>query len=213
VEYKLFEPGFYHTDICDWGMSLVMCQHSGANAQVLVDLGHHAHGVNIEFIVASLLDEGMLGGFHFNNRKSADDDLTVGSINPFEVFLIFVEIVAAERSGLIKRPIAYMIDQSHIVKQKIEAMIQSVMNIQAAYARALLVDWKALAHARSRNDAVDAERVIQDAYMTDVRPLLEKIRTDMGLEPDPILAFRNSGYLAKIVEERKGELKGAASWG
>jgi len=213
VEYKLFEPGFYHTDICDWGMSLVMCQHSGANAQVLVDLGHHAHGVNIEFIVASLLDEGMLGGFHFNNRKSADDDLTVGSINPFEVFLIFVEIVAAERAGLITRPIAYMIDQSHIIKQKIEAMIQSVMNVQTAYARALLVDWKALAQARSRNDAVDAERVIQDAYMTDVRPLLEKIRTDMGLEPDPILAFRNSGYLAKIVEERQGELKGAASWG
>jgi L-rhamnose isomerase/sugar isomerase len=192
---------------------MLLCKHCGPNAQVLVDLGHHAQGVNIEFIVASLLDEGMLGGFHFNNRKSADDDLTVGSINPYEVFLIFAEIVAGERAGLIKRPIAYMIDQSHIIKQKVEAMIQSVMNIQTAYARALLIDWRALATARERNDAVDCERVLQNAYLTDVRPLLAKLRTDLGLHPDPIVAFRESGYLNQIVEERAGEVKGAASWG
>jgi len=213
VEYKLFEPGFYHTDICDWGMATLMCQHAGPDAQVLVDLGHHAHGVNIEFIVTSLLDEGMLGGFHFNNRKNADDDLTVGSINPYEVFLIFAEIIAAERAGIVKRPIAYMIDQSHIIKQKIEAMIQSVMNIQTAYARALLLNWDALADARTRNDAVDAERVLQEAYLTDVRPLLEKVRADMGLGPDPIIAHRESGYSARVAKERVGELKGAASWG
>jgi len=213
VEYKLFEPGFYHTDIPDWGMAMVMCRHAGANAQVLVDLGHHAHGVNIEHIVTSLLDEGMLGGFHFNNRKSADDDLTVGSINPYEVFLIFAEIISAEREGLVKRPIAYMIDQSHITKQKIEAMIQSIMNIQVAYARALLIDREALADARSRNDAVEAERVLQDAYLADVRPLLGKVRTDMGLAPDPILAHRESGYGERVAKERVGELAGAASWG
>ena len=213
LEYKLFEPGFYHTDIADWGMSMVMCKHAGPNAQVLVDLGHHAQGVNIEHIVTSLIDENMLGGFHFNNRKSADDDLTVGSINPYEVFLIFSEIIAGENAGLVERPIAYMIDQSHAIKQKIEAMIQSVMNIQTAYARAQLIDWKALADAQSRDDAVDAERVLQDAYETDVRPLLGKIREDQGLNPDPIIAHRESGYSAKVAEERVGELEGGASWG
>jgi L-rhamnose isomerase / sugar isomerase len=213
VEYKLFEPAFYHTDISDWGMSMLMCSHAGPNAQVLVDLGHHAQGVNIEHIVTSLIDEGMLGGFHFNNRKSADDDLTVGSINPYEVFLIFSEIIAGENIGLVERPIAYMIDQSHAIKQKLEAMIQSIMNIQTAYARALLIDWKTLADARSRNDAVDCERILQDAYETDVRPLLGKVREDLGLNPDPIVAHRESGYSAKIAEERVGELKGAASWG
>jgi len=213
VEYKLFEPGFYHTDICDWGMAALMCQHAGNNAQVLVDLGHHAHGVNIEFIVTSLLDEGLMGGFHFNNRKSADDDLTVGSINPYEVFLIFVEILAAERAGIVKRPVAYMIDQSHIIKQKIEAMIQSVMNIQTAYARALLLDWDKLADARRRNDAVEAERALQEAYLTDVRPLLGKVRQDKGLQPDPIIAHRESGYSERVAKERIGELKGAATWG
>lgn len=213
VEYKLFEPGFYHTDICDWGMAALMCQHAGKNAQVLVDLGHHAHGVNIEFVVTSLLDEGLLGGFHFNNRKNADDDLTVGSINPYEVFLIFVEILAAERAGIVKRPIAYMIDQSHIIKQKIEAMIQSVMNIQTAYARALLIDRGRLAEVRKRNDAVDAERVLQEAYLTDVRPLLAKVRVAKGLHPDPIIAHRESGYSERVAKERVGELKGGAGWG
>ena len=213
VEYKLFEPSFYHTDIQDWGMSMLISKHAGPNAQVLVDLGHHAQGVNIEHIVTTLLDENMLGGFHFNNRKSADDDLTVGSINPYEVFLIFAEIIAGENAGIVERPIAYMIDQSHVIKQKHEAMIQSVMSIQTAYAHAQLIDWDALADARSRNSAVDAERVLQDAYLTDVRPLLAKVRTDQGLHPDPIEAHRASGYSEKVAEERVGELEGAASWG
>ncbi len=214
VEYKLFEPGFYHTDIQDWGMSLLMSRSAGENAQVLVDTGHHAQGVNVEHIVATLMDEGMLGGFHFNNRKSADDDLTVGSINPYEIFLIFVEILAGERDGLqAKTPIAYMIDQSHIVKKKIEAMIQSVMNIQTLYAKALLVDVGALEDARKRNDAVDAERVLQKAYLTDVTPLLEKVRSDNGVPIDPIEGHRKSGYYEKIAAERVGELKGAGSWG
>ncbi len=214
IEYKLFEPGFYHTDIQDWGMSLLMSRSAGENAQVLVDTGHHAQGVNVEHIVATLMDEGMLGGFHFNNRKSADDDLTVGSINPYEIFLIFVEILAGERDGLqAKTPIAYMIDQSHIVKKKIEAMIQSVMNIQTLYAKALLVDVEALEDARKRNDAVDAERVLQKAYLTDVTPLLEKVRSDNGIPIDPIEGHRKSGYYETIATERVGELKGAGSWG
>lgn len=214
VEYKLFEPGFYHTDIPDWGMAMLMCRHAGKNAQVLVDTGHHALGVNIEHIVGTLMDEQLLGGFHFNNRKYADDDLTVGSINPYEIFLIFVEILAGEREGLQpKTPIAYMIDQSHIVKNKIEAMIQSVMNAQTLYAKALLVDAEALEEARKTNNAVDAERVLQQAYLTDVRPLIEKVRIDAGLMADPILMHRESGYGDAIAKERVGELKGAASWG
>ena len=214
IEYKLFEPSFYHTDIPDWGMAMLMCRHAGERAQVLVDTGHHAHGVNIEHIVGSLMDEKLLGGFHFNNRKSADDDLTVGSINPYEIFLIFVEILAGERDGVqSSTPIAYMIDQSHIVKQKIEAMIQSIMNIQTIYAKSLLVDVAALEDARERNDAVDAERVLQRAYQTDVRPLVEKVRADRGLHPDPIVAHRESGYSAKVAEERVGALKGAEGWG
>ncbi len=214
VEYKLFEPGFYHTDVPDWGMAMLMCRHAGNKAQVLVDTGHHALGVNIEHIVGSLMDEQLLGGFHFNNRKYADDDLTVGSINPYEIFLIFVEILSGEREGLQpKTPIAYMIDQSHIVKNKIEAMIQSVMNAQTLYAKALLVDAEALEEARKTNNAVDAERVLQQAYLTDVRPLIEKVRVDSGLMADPILMHRESGYGDAVAKERVGELKGAASWG
>ena len=215
IEYKFFEPGFYHTDIADWGMALHFSRSAGERAEVLVDLGHHAQGVNIEHIVAFLLDEGKLGGFHFNNRKYADDDLTTGSVNLYEVFLIFHEI---ENSRL-RRPgggasnIAYMIDQSHIVKPKIEAMIQSVLNIQTAYARALLVDRQALAELQAEGDSVMAEEILRLAWDTDVRPLLARVRTDMGAEPDPLAAYRASGYAERIAAGRQGDLEGAGSWG
>jgi L-rhamnose isomerase/sugar isomerase len=215
IEYKFFEPGFYHTDIADWGMALHFSRSAGERAEVLVDLGHHAQGVNIEHIVAFLLDEGRLGGFHFNNRKYADDDLTTGSVNLYEVFLIFHEI---ENSRL-RRPgggasnIAYMIDQSHIVKPKIEAMIQSVLNIQTAYARALLVDRQALAEVQAEGDSVMAEEILRLAWDTDVRPLLARVRTDMGAEADPLAAYRASGYAERIAAARQSDLEGAGSWG
>ena len=215
VEYKFFEPGFYHTDIADWGMALHFARASGERAQVLVDLGHHAQGVNIEHIVAFLLDEERLGGFHFNNRKYADDDLTTGSVNLYEVFLIYHEIENARirQPGGGASQIAYMIDQSHIVKPKVEAMIQSVLNIQTACARALLVDRRALAAAQEEGDAVMAEEILRLAWDTDVRPLLAKVRTDQGAEADPLAAYRSSGYGRRIAEDRQGDLEGAASWG
>jgi L-rhamnose isomerase/sugar isomerase len=213
VEYKLFEPGFYHTDIADWGMACTFARRAGDNAQVLVDLGHHAQGVNIEHIIATLIDEDMLGGFHFNNRKSADDDLTIGSINPYEVFLIFCEILAAEKENLPSRPIAYMIDQSHIVKGKREAVIQSIMNIQTAYAKACLVDFDELDDARLRSNAVDCERALMAAYETNVQPLLQKIREDRGIGPDPITSHRATGYDERVAKERVGRLEGTGSWG
>ena len=212
VEYKLFEPGFYHTDIADWGMALHFSRTAGQRAEVLVDLGHHAQGVNIEHIVAFLLDERRLGGFHFNNRKYADDDLTTGSVNLYEVFLIFHEILNAERRGR-SGDIAYMIDQSHIVKPKVEAMVQSVLNIQTAYARSLLVDREELKAAQYDGDTVMAEEVLRGAWDTDVRPLLAKVRTDLGAAADPLAVYRESGYHASIVRDRRGELVGAASWG
>lgn len=212
IEYKFFEPAFYHTDIADWGMALTFARKAGPRAEVLVDLGHHPQGTNIEHIVAFLIDEERLGGFHFNNRKYADDDLTIGSVNPYEVFLIYNEIVAAAARGA-KPNIAYMIDQSHTIKLKIEATIQSVLNIQAAYCRALLVDRKALAEAQAVDDAVGAEEILREAYDTDVRPLLAMARAELGAEIDPLAAHRQSGYFAKIAAARQGELKGAASWG
>jgi L-rhamnose isomerase/sugar isomerase len=207
IEYKPFEPAFYHTDLADWGTALTMCQRLGERAEVLVDLGHHLQGTNIEHIVALLLDEGRLGGFHFNNRKYADDDLIVASINPFELFLIYVELVEAEESTRID----YMIDQSHNIEPKIEAMILSVTNLQVAYAKALLVDRAALAEARHEGDVLGAHRVLLDAYATDVRPLCAKVREDLGASADPLDAFRQSGYLQRVVEERKGGVQ--AGWG
>jgi L-rhamnose isomerase/sugar isomerase len=197
VEYKPFEPAFYHSDIGDWGMALLLCQKLGPKAKVLVDLGHHYHGQNIEQIVAWLLDEGMLGGFHFNNRKYADDDLTTGSINPYEVFLIYRELVAGNATG-----VDYMIDQSHNLKPKIEAMIQTVLFLQGAYARALLVPPQALADAQSAGDIVRAEGLLQQAFQTDVEPLLVHLRERLGVPADPLSAFRASGYLARIERER-----------
>lgn len=209
LEYKPYEPAFYHTDLADWGAALTACQRLGERAQVLVDLGHHAKEVNIEYVVAMLLDEGRLGGFHFNNRKYGDDDLIVGSVNPFELFLIYVELVEAEeRAGT---RIDYMIDQTHNIEPKVEAMILSVTNLQEAYAKALLVDRAALAETRRAGDVLGAHRLLLDAYATDVRPLCAKAREDLGAAADPIAAFKEGGYAGKVAEER-GEGAGAG-WG
>ncbi len=204
LEYKLFEPAFYHTDICDWGIAYVLAQHIGDRAEVLVDLGHHALGVNIEHVVAMLIDEGKLGGFHFNNKKYADDDLTVGSINPYELFLIYNELAAAEADPNVDMSkVVYAIDQCHTLKGKIEEMIQSVVNCQIAYAKALLVNRSALHAAQVNGDVLGAEAILHDAYQTDVRPLLAQVRIEMGLDPDPLAAFRASGHLEKIRSLRK----------
>ncbi len=209
LEYKPYEPAFYHTDLADWGAALTVCQRLGERAEVLVDLGHHAKEVNIEYVVALLLEEGRLGGFHFNNRKYGDDDLIVGSVNPFELFLIYVELVEAEeRSGT---RIDYMIDQTHNIEPKIEAMLLSVMNLQEAYAKALLVDRNTLAEARRSGDVLGAHRLLLDAYATDVRSLCAKVREDLGGASDPIAAFKESGYAERVAEER-GEGAGAG-WG
>jgi len=202
VEYKPFEPAFYHTDIADWGMAYVFAKHAGPRAKVLVDTGHHLSGCNIEHIVAFLIDEEMLGGFHFNDRKYADDDLTMGSIDPYQLFRIFHEITAAERQLGRELDIAYMVDQSHNLKPKIEAMIQTVMTAQEHMAKALLVDQEALVGAQARDDLVQAERVLQNAYHTDVRPLLAEYRQARGFPSDPLLAFRESGYALRVARER-----------
>ena len=200
LEYKPYEPAFYHTDLADWGAALTVGQRLGERAQVLVDLGHHAKEVNIEYVVASLLDEGRLGGFHFNNRKYADDDLIVGSVNPFELFLIYVELVEAEERSQTR--IDYMIDQTHNIEPKVEAMLLSVMNLQEAYAKALLVDRATLAEARHSGEVLGTHRILLEAYATDVRPLCASIRESLGGAADPISAFKASGYAARMAEER-----------
>ena len=203
IEYKFFEPSFYSTDLPDWGTSLLMAQKLGPQAEVLVDTGHHAQGTNIAQIVAQLLDEGRLGGFHFNDRRYADDDLIVGSQNPFELFCIFNEIVGAQSEGNTDAArIAYMIDQSHNIEPKIEAMIQSVINVQTAYAKAHLVDRPALREAQEAGDVLGAYRVLQAAYETDVRPLLVEARRRQGRAADPFAAFRASGYAERVAQER-----------
>jgi len=203
IEYKFFEPAFYSTDLPDWGTSFLIAQKLGPQAEVLVDTGHHPQGTNIAQIVAQLLDEERLGGFHFNDRKYADDDLIVGSIQPFELFCIFNEIIGAEAAGNANAGrIAYMIDQSHNIESKIEAAIQSVLNIQTAYAKALLVNRTALAHAQEEGDVLAGYRELQAAYETDVRPLLAEVRGRQGLDPDPIAAFRKSGYAERVAQER-----------
>lgn len=203
IEYKFFEPSFYSTDLPDWGTSLLMAQKLGPQAEVLVDTGHHPQGTNIAQIVAQLLDEGRLGGFHFNDRRYADDDMIVGSQNPFELFCIFNEIVGAGTEGNANAGrIAYMIDQSHNIEPKIEAMIQSVINVQTAYAKALLVDRAALRAAQEAGDVLGAYRVLQGAYEADVRSLLAEFRMRQGLNPDPIAAFRTSGYAERVARDR-----------
>jgi L-rhamnose isomerase/sugar isomerase len=199
VEYKFFEPSFYSTDLPDWGTAALVCRGLGPKAQVLVDTGHHPQGTNIEQIVAVLLSQGLLGGFHFNNRKYADDDLIVGSIDPFELFRIMREIaLGGDAAG----EVAFMIDQSHNVEGKIDAMIQSVMNIQNAYAKALLVDEPRVAEAQRRGDVLGAHRLLLDAFETDVRPLLARLRAELGVEPDPVEAFRAGGFAARLAAER-----------
>jgi L-rhamnose isomerase / sugar isomerase len=210
IEYKFFEPAFYSTDLPDWGTSLLMAQKLGLQADVLVDTGHHPQGTNIPQIVAQLLAEGRLGGFHFNDRKYADDDLIVGSINPFELFCIFNEIVDADDEGIANAStISYMIDQSHNVEPKVEAMVQSVINIQTAYAKALLVDRAALRAAQEGGDVLAAYRVLQGAYETDVRSLLTEARIRQGRDPDPIAAFRASGYTERVAQERVATATGS----
>jgi L-rhamnose isomerase/sugar isomerase len=207
IEYKFFEPAFYHTDIADWGMAYTFALKLGEKAQVLVDLGHHPSGTNVEHIVAFLLDEGKIGGFHFNNRKYADDDLIVGSINPYELFLIFNELVAASLDpNTLKtaNDIAYMIDQSHNIEPKIPAMIQSVLNIQTAYAKALLINREQLKEAQNNDDVMAAEAAVREAFECDVTPLLETVREEMGLAPNPMKAYMESGYGEKILERGFG---------
>src|SRR5499427_8219436 len=209
VEYKPFEPAFYHTDIADWGMALLLARSAGPQAKVLVDTGHHYPSQNIEQIVAWLLDENMLGGFHFNDRRYADDDLTLGSIDPYQVFRIFHEILYFERETGKRADIAYMIDQSHNLKGKIEAMIQTVTMAQMLFAKAALVDHAKLAAAQTKCELVDAETCLKDAFSTDVRPVVRDWAVSKGLPSDPMTAFRQSGYLERITAERSA--KNAAS--
>jgi L-rhamnose isomerase/sugar isomerase len=233
LEYKLFEPSFYTTDVPDWGTALLHCQALGDKAQVVVDTGHHAPGVNIEFIVALLLKAGKLGGFDFNSRFYADDDLMVGAADPFQLFRIMHEVVkaaalyagqppeitatgaGAQASAAAARAngpgIAFMLDQCHNIEPKIPAQIRSVMNVQEAVAKALLVDGEALRAAQLAGDVLEANAVLMDAYNTDVRPLLAELREEMGLAPDPVRAYLASGYAEKIVSERIGG--SAAGWG
>jgi L-rhamnose isomerase/sugar isomerase len=233
LEYKLFEPSFYTTDVPDWGTALLHCQALGDKAQVVVDTGHHAPGVNIEFIVALLLKAGKLGGFDFNSRFYADDDLMVGAADPFQLFRIMHEVVkaaalyagqlpeitatgaGAQASAAAARAtgpgIAFMLDQCHNIEPKIPAQIRSVMNVQEAVAKALLVDGGALRAAQLGGDVLEANAVLMDAYNTDVRPLLAELREEMGLAPDPVRAYLASGYAEKIVSERIGG--SAAGWG
>jgi L-rhamnose isomerase / sugar isomerase len=205
VEYKFFEPAFYSTDLPDWGTAVLVCRALGPQTQVLVDTGHHPLGTNVEQIVALLLEEGLLGGFHFNSRKYADDDLIVGSLDPFELFRIMSEIVSAKRdpaTATTANAIEFMVDQSHNIEGKIEAMIQSVINIQTAYAKALLVDRDALQQAQTAGDVLRAHRVLTDAYETDVRPLLVASREANGLPLDPVEAFREGGHAERLARER-----------
>jgi L-rhamnose isomerase/sugar isomerase len=215
LEYKPFEPAFYHTDLADWGMALGLARALGDRAQVLVDLGHHLQGTNVEHIVAYLLDEGKLGGFHFNARKYADDDLIVGAINPYELFLTFYQIRDAlddpEAAPEVRRTaegIAYMIDQSHAIEPKIPAMIRSVLNVQTALAKALLIDLDAVRRAQEAQDVLGAEAAVREAFEFDVTPLLQAVREERGLPVDPLRAYAESGYAERILARGAG----GASW-
>jgi len=205
IEYKFFEPAFYHTDIQDWGMAYLLAGKLGDRAFVLVDLGHHALGTNIEQIIATLISERKLGGFHFNNKKYADDDLTLGSINPYEVFLILKELTFAmedEETKDFARNIRYMFDQCHITKPKIEAMIQSVVTAQYIFAQALTINREKLREYQKKCDVVRAEEELIKAFRRDVSPILWKYRKEKNLPEDPLLYYRNSGYYEKVVGER-----------
>lgn len=213
IEYKFFEPAFYHTDLADWGMAFHLANQLGPQAEVLVDTGHHAQGTNVEHIVAYLLDEKKLGGFHFNSRKYADDDLMVGSHNPYELFLIFYQIIEASRDGdagvrKTTDNIAYMIDQSHVIEPKIPAMIRSLLNVQTQYAKALLVNFDEVRSAQEAQDVLAAENAVREAYEFDVTPLLQVVREEMGVSVNPIQEYLHSDYPTKILERGVG----GASW-
>jgi L-rhamnose isomerase/sugar isomerase len=210
LEYKLFEPAFYHTDVPDWGTSFAHCVQLGEKAKVVVDTGHHAPGTNIEFIVAMLLRAGKLGAFDFNSRFYADDDLMVGSADPFQLFRIMHEVV---RGGGLDAAtgVNFMLDQCHNIEPKIPAQIRSVMNVQEATAKALLVDWTALSAAQQAGDVLGANAVLMDAFNTDVRPLLAELREEQGLDADPMAAYARTDYATKIVNERVGGQQ--AGWG
>jgi L-rhamnose isomerase/sugar isomerase len=217
LEYKLFEPAFYQTDVQDWGQALTVCQHVGDRAMVCVDTGHHSLGVNIEQIVAILLQEGRLGGFDLNDKKYGDDDLMVGSIDPYQLFRICLELAGAmaDDADAVARAnaadVVYMLDQSHNIEPKIPAMIRSVMNLQEAFARALLVDRAALRAAQEAGDVLEANRLVTDAYQTDVRPLLAELRVRGGLPADPYRAYLESGEADRRSSSRAGGT--AAGWG
>lgn len=211
IEYKPFEPAFYHTDVGDWGMAMLLARAAGPQARVLVDTGHHYAAQNIEQIVSWLLSEEMLGGFHFNDRRYADDDLTMGSIDPYQVFRIFHEIRYFEWETGKPADIAYMIDQSHNLKGKIEAMIQTVTVAQELFSKAALVDGGELAVAQANCDLMRAESLLQDAFATDVRPAIQEWRESKGLPKNPMVAFRQSGYLERISKERAARNLGSVS--
>jgi len=211
VEYKPFEPAFYHTDIADWGMSLLFSRHAGPRAKVLVDTGHHYQAQNIEQIVAWLLSEDMLGGFHFNDRRYADDDLTMASIDPYQIFRIFFEIGHFEWESGKRADIAYMVDQSHNLKGKIEEMIQTAATAQELYAKAAIVDHETLAVHQKKCDLVDAEECLKAAFATDVRPAIREWRKAKGLPENPLAAFRGSGYIERATKERSERNLGASA--
>lgn len=211
IEYKPFEPAFYHTDIADWGMALVFARNAGPQALVLVDTGHHYQSQNIEQIVVWLLHQDMLGGFHFNDRRYADDDLTLGSIDPYQVFRIFHELLVQEWETGAAPDIAFMIDQSHNLKGKIEAMIQTVCLAQELYARAALVDRNRLAGLQDACSLVEAEECFRTAFWLDVRPLVREWRVARGLPADPQQAFLESGYLERATRERRERNIGAVA--
>ena len=211
LEYKPFEPAFYHTDVADWGMAYLFAKGAGPQAFVLVDTGHHYQAQNIEQIVAWLLHKGMIGGFHFNDRRYADDDLTLGSIDPYQIFRIFHEIRMFEWEKQADADIAYMVDQSHNLKGKIEAMIQTVCTAQELYARAALVDHERLASLQQKCSLVDAEETLRGAFWQDVRPAIREWRKSRGLPEEPMEAFRGSGYLERITRERADKHLGASA--
>ncbi len=202
IEYKFFEPAFYHMDTPDWGTAYALVKDLGEKAKVIIDLGHHAHGTNIEYIVSILSSRGKLGGFHFNSRKYADDDLTVGSMNPYELFLIFVEL--NKFFDLSKTPpeVALVIDQSMNIKPKIKALIQSIENLQITYLKSLFVDFSSLQECQKANDVIGSEEILKDAFLTDVRPILKEWRSDLGIPLNALEAFEKSGYEEKIAKER-----------
>jgi len=213
IEYKPFEPAFYHTDVADWGMAYLLAKEAGPQARVLVDTGHHYQSQNIEQIVAWLLHREMIGGFHFNDRRYADDDLTLGSIDPYQVFRIFHEIQMYEWETGAGTDIAYMVDQSHNLKGKIEAMIQTVCVAQELYARAAIVDYERLAALQQNCSVVDAEETLRSAFWEDTRPIVAGWRKAKGLPEDPLRAFRESGYLEKITRERREKnMRSSASY-